>query len=116
MSTKRFFSSYPASLLVVPHVVHLKKVSVDRVVSPPTSTVHVSLSFLPHDGHTTFTVGSGLSDFSSLLSITAISSAGLWCRFVFCFASSLLIVFWYLHFGHASEGFPLLAILRTAPH
>jgi hypothetical protein len=96
--------------------VHLKKVNVERVFSPPTATVQVSLWFLPHFVHRMFIVGLGGVFFSSFLSITAISPGCPWRMFVFCFAVTSSIGLLYLHLGHLSAGEVLLATFRSAPH
>ena len=106
---------YPASLLVAPQFVHLKKVIVEWMVSSAASTFQVSLSVWPHVWQTTWIVGSCLSD-AAFLSITAISTDLPQCMFIFCFVSSCSSGFWYLHFGHLSEGVPFLTTWSNAPH
>jgi len=106
---------YPASLLVVPHFVHLKKVIVEWMVSSAASTFQVSLSVWPHVRQTTLTVDCCLSD-AAFLSMTAFSTDLPRCTFIFCFVSSCFRGFWYLHFGHLSEGTPFLTIWSNAPH
>jgi hypothetical protein len=79
---------YPVSLLVCLHEVHRKNVSVDLVVSPPTSIVQVSLLFFPHFGQVVLTVGNGLRLVSFSLSIMVISIGRPLCANSFCLGIS----------------------------
>ena len=98
---------HPASLFVVPHFVHRKKVIVEWMVSSAASTFQVSLSVWPHVRQTMLTVGICLND-AVFLSMTAISGDLLQCMLIFCFLSSCFKGFWNLHFGHLSDGVPFL--------
>jgi hypothetical protein len=106
---------YPDSLLVVPHFVHLKKVTVEWMVSLAVSTFQISLSVWPHVRQTTLPVGSCLSA-AVFLSITAISADLPLDKIIFCFICSCFRGFWYLHFGHLSDGSPFLTTWSIAPH
>jgi len=113
--TRRFLANdYPASLLVVPQFVHLKKVIVEWIVSFAVSTVQVSLSVWPHFRQTTLTVDSCLRD-AVFLSMTAISADLPQRKLVFCFISPCFRGFSYLHLRHLSM-VPFLATWRSAPH
>jgi len=115
LNTAFCYLGYPASLLVVPQFVHLKKVIVEWIVSSAASTFQVSLSVWPHVRQTVLTIGICLSD-AAFLSITAISADLPQCTLIFCFLSSCFRGCWYLHFGHLSEGEPFLTTWSNPPH
>ena len=106
--------SHPDSLLVAPHFVHLKKVIVEWMVSSAASTFQISLSVWPHIRQTTLTVGNCLND-AVFLSITAISADLPLDKIIFCFVCSCFRGFWYLHFGHLSDGLSLFDYLEHCP-
>jgi len=110
------YLSYPDSLLVVLHFVHLKKVIVEWIVSSAASTFQVSLSVFPHFSQTIWIVGSSLSIASWLWSTTAISAILPCCRLTFFIDSFCSIGFWYLHFGHLSVEEPFFVVWSIDPH
>ena len=115
MEVSLSYLNHPTSLIVFPQFVHLKKVIVEWIVSSAISTFQVSLSVWPHVGQTMLTTDNCLSD-AAFLSMTAISTNLPLSTFILCLVFSCFKGFWYLHFGHLSEGVSFLNTWSNAPH